>query len=148
MPELKNRPPHYRRHKASGQAMVTIGGRDYYLYLGPYGSPVGRANYEQLIAEWQATLNKPRWPEQGTVVVPHDLRICELLKKYLEFAKLYYVKNGKQTGEYVNLKHAVEPQIQLFNESRVSDFRPRDLKAVRQVKNGSGDVSERDSPWR
>ena len=28
MPRLKNRPPSYRLHKASGQAIVTLNGRD------------------------------------------------------------------------------------------------------------------------
>ena len=36
MPKLKRKLPSYRLHKASGQAVVTLSGRD--DYLGPYGS--------------------------------------------------------------------------------------------------------------
>ena len=36
--------PSYRLHKASGQAVVTLCGRD--LYLGPHGSPESRSKYD------------------------------------------------------------------------------------------------------
>lgn len=50
MPRLANRPPKYRRHKASGQAIATIEGRDH--YLGPYGSPESHEKYQCLVAQW------------------------------------------------------------------------------------------------
>jgi len=31
MPRLSHRLPKYRKHRASGQAIVTLNGRDYYL---------------------------------------------------------------------------------------------------------------------
>ena len=43
-----NKPPSYRRHKASKQAIVTIGGRD--IYLGSYGSAESRELYSKLLA--------------------------------------------------------------------------------------------------
>ena len=42
--------PSYRRHKATGQAVVTIDGRDY--YLGKHGTHASRREYERLIAKW------------------------------------------------------------------------------------------------
>ena len=36
MPRLTERNPSYRKHRATGQAVVTIGGRDF--YLGPWGT--------------------------------------------------------------------------------------------------------------
>jgi hypothetical protein len=42
MPRLVNRSPSYRKHKASGQAVVTIGGRD--VYLGPYGTKASKGD--------------------------------------------------------------------------------------------------------
>ncbi len=36
MPRLTNSLPKYRKHKASGQAIVTLDGRDF--YLGPHGT--------------------------------------------------------------------------------------------------------------
>jgi hypothetical protein len=35
MPKLVNRLPKYRKHKATGQAVVTLNGSD--CYLGPHG---------------------------------------------------------------------------------------------------------------
>jgi hypothetical protein len=42
--------PSLRRHKASGQAVVTLGKKDF--YLGKYGTDESRAEYEQLVSEW------------------------------------------------------------------------------------------------
>lgn len=44
--------PSYRLHKASGQAVVTIEGRD--LYLGRYDSPASHEAYGRTIAAWRA----------------------------------------------------------------------------------------------
>ena len=50
MPRLTNSLPKYRKHKASGQAVVTIDGKDY--YLGPHGTKASRLEYDRLIGEW------------------------------------------------------------------------------------------------
>ena len=52
MPNLcsPERVPRYRRHKATGQAVVTIDGRD--IYLGKYRSAASREAYKRKIAEW------------------------------------------------------------------------------------------------
>ena len=52
MPKLNGRIPAYRRHKASGQAVVTLDGRDH--YRGPYGTPASRAEYDRLVTVWLA----------------------------------------------------------------------------------------------
>ena len=46
------RHPSYRRHKPSGQAVVTLSGRDF--YLGRYNSKRSHDEYDRLIAEWLA----------------------------------------------------------------------------------------------
>lgn len=50
MPRLKYKIPSYCRHKYSGQAIVTLNGKDH--NLGPYGSPQSRRSYEDLIQSW------------------------------------------------------------------------------------------------
>ena len=40
MPRYVNAVPKYRKHRASGQAIVTIHGRDH--YLGPHGTKASR----------------------------------------------------------------------------------------------------------
>jgi hypothetical protein len=53
MPRLTQSVPKYRKRRASGQAVVTIAGRDH--YLGPYGTKVSRLEYDRLITEWLAS---------------------------------------------------------------------------------------------
>lgn len=56
MPRLTDSLPKYRRHRASGQAVVTLDGRDF--YLGPWRSKASRAEYDRLTGEW-ATPARP-----------------------------------------------------------------------------------------
>ena len=44
--------PSYRLHKPTGQAVVTINGKDF--YLGKHDSPTSHAAYKRLVAEWLA----------------------------------------------------------------------------------------------
>ena len=46
------RVPSYRRHKPTGQAVVTINGSD--LYLGKWNTAASRTEYDRLIAEFLA----------------------------------------------------------------------------------------------
>jgi hypothetical protein len=48
MPGRPRRIPSYCRHKASGQAYLTLGGRE--VYLGVYGSPESHEKYARLTA--------------------------------------------------------------------------------------------------
>ena len=85
--------PKYRKHRASGQAVCTIGGRDH--YLGPHGTKASKLDYDRLVAEWLAA---------GRLSAPlgqafTGLTIVELISAYWKFAKGYYVKNGKPTSE-------------------------------------------------
>ena len=50
MPRLVHAVPKYQKHRASGQAVVTINGRDY--YLGPHGTKASKVEYDRLITEW------------------------------------------------------------------------------------------------
>ncbi|MEO2008019.1 MAG: hypothetical protein ABGX22_04955 [Pirellulaceae bacterium] len=52
MPQLKQAIPKYRKHRASKQAIVTLGGKDF--YLGPHGCQTSKDQYDRLIAEWLA----------------------------------------------------------------------------------------------
>jgi hypothetical protein len=53
MPRLSNSVPKYRKHRASGQAVVTLGGRD--NYLGPRGWEASKTEYDRLIGECLAS---------------------------------------------------------------------------------------------
>ena len=86
MPRLTKSLPKYRKHRASGQAIVTLDGRDF--YLGPHGTQTSKREYDRLVGEWQA--NGRRLPvEPGTVVT-----VTELCAAYWRFCKTYYVKKN------------------------------------------------------
>jgi hypothetical protein len=50
MPRLTASNPKYQKHRASGQAVVTLDGRDF--YLGPHGTQASRDEYDRLVGEW------------------------------------------------------------------------------------------------
>ena len=56
MPPKLRKPPAYRLHKPTGQAVVRIDGRDF--YLGKHGTDASHEAYRRLIAEW-ATSPRP-----------------------------------------------------------------------------------------
>jgi len=123
--------PSYRLHKASGQAVVTLNGTD--IYLGKHGLESSLRNYEKVIAHWLA--NNRRSPAASG---PHarpgmDLAdIHQLFYAYHGHAEAYYVKDGEQTGEVANIEFACRPLVDMFGPALVPDFRPTDLKTVRQ----------------
>jgi hypothetical protein len=58
MPSAKStRQPSYHRHKATGQVVVTLNGKD--IYLGQYGTRASKAKYDCLIAEWLTNGRRP-----------------------------------------------------------------------------------------
>src|SRR5262245_26424639 len=93
-----NHIPAYRRHKSSGQAIVTLtdaisGSRKDHL-LGPHGSSTSRAEYARLIGEWEARGRRLDLPQQT------DLTVAELLVRYLRHAETYYGKESKEYGHF------------------------------------------------
>jgi integrase len=119
--------PSYRLHKPSGQAVVTLSGKD--QYLGRHGSAESRTAYERLLAEWLANRRRPPEP-QGTFP---DLTLNELLVAYWDHVQTYYVKDGRPTSEPGTIRQALRPVRELYGETRAGDFGPMALKAVRQA---------------
>lgn len=75
MRSAATRTPSYRLHKPTGQAVVTLGGKD--LYLGKHGTPESREKYDQLIVEW-ITRGRPGRIADKTGQVPTDLTVSEM----------------------------------------------------------------------
>jgi integrase len=123
MPVSKSpRVPSYRLHKPSGQAVVTINGRD--LYLGKWNTAASRAEYDRLIAEFLSNGRRLQSDDERTVV--------EVLAAYLKFAENYYRKGGQVTGEYSGMKDALRLVRELYGRTTANEFGPLALKAVRQ----------------
>jgi integrase len=126
------RTPSYRLHKPSGQAVVTIAGRD--RYLGKYDTPESRSEYHRLIAEWHTNSRRlaPRTP--GVV----EVTINQVMREYLAFADGYYTKDGQPTKEPEDIGCALRPLMELYGHTPAKDFGPRALKVVRQALIDSG----------
>lgn len=130
MPKLVKKLPSYRLHKVSGNAVVTVGGRDH--YLGTHGSPESIDAYKRLIAEWTTAGPAAAAASNAASAKGADFRICELLAAYFEYAERYYVKDGEPTGEAKNVKEATRQLQEFYGMTRVADFGPTALKTVRQ----------------
>lgn len=130
MPRLKRRLPSYRLHKASGQAVVILNGKD---ILGPHGSEESRAEYDWPIAEWLANQRQHApAPVAGVETGVPELTVDELFLAYWEFALGYYVKDGKPTGELEPIRRAAKPLTELYGTTLATQFEPRALETVRQ----------------
>lgn len=117
--------PSYRRHKPSGQAVVTISGRD--VYLGFWNSAASRAEYNRIIAEWTA--------QGGTLPLnpTSDFTITELLAAFEQYAKGYYRgPDGAPTTEAANFRPVMRRLKKLYGRTAAASFGPLGLKAVRQ----------------
>lgn len=124
MPKKMPKTPSYRKHKVTGQAVVTLGGKDF--YLGLHGSKASKREYDRLISEWLA--NDRTLKNDGD-----DITITVLLAAYIRYAKNYYVRDGQLTREYASVKRAIKPVRKLYAKAEATDFGPLALKAVRQV---------------
>lgn len=121
MPKITNIVPKYRRHKQSGQAIVTLSGRDY--LLGPFKTKSSRCKYNKLVAEWLANDRQP--------LSTDGLTIGEIVARYWTFASKYYVKGGLPTQEQDCIRMAVRPLLKLYQYEIAGNFGPIALKAVR-----------------
>jgi integrase len=124
MPRLTTQNPAYRKHRASGQAVLTVHGQD--VYLGPYGSKASRAEYDRIIGEWLAN---GRRLGTGTM----DLTIDELIERFYEYIKAYYRKpDGTTTSEAACFKLSLDVIERLYGPKLAREFGPLALESVRR----------------
>jgi hypothetical protein len=95
MPRLSNSVPKYRKHRATGQAVVTLDGRDF--YLGPHNTAASRREYDRLTGEWLAN---GRTLDSST---SSDITVVELIVRYMKFAEgcttaVLFVSSVSSTG--------------------------------------------------
>jgi integrase len=116
------RVPKYRHHKPSGQAVVTLNGRD---NLGKWGTKASRTEYDRLIGEWLAS---------GRCLPRGDLgvSVAELALAYWRYAKDSYRKDGQPTGSLPRLRVAIRLLRTSYGEPAARGFGPLALQALRQ----------------
>ena len=126
MPTLKaDRLPKYRKHKASGQAIVTLAGKDH--YLGLHGTQASKHEYDRQIAQWLAD-GRPTRQKQI-----QEITVTQLAALFWEFAQTYYVKNGKPTSTPSNYKIAIKFLRSEFGELKVNELGPLGIAHLQQV---------------
>jgi integrase len=124
--------PKYRKHKQSGQAIVTlvdaVSGRRRDVLLGKFGTAASRAEYGRAVAEWESAGRR-----LAEVRVTSDITINELLVRFLEHAETHYRNaDGEPTGEVENYKDAMRPLKALYGPTAAADFGPLCLKAIQR----------------
>ena len=125
MPRLTRALPKYRLHKASGQAVVTFNGRDF--YLGPHATKTSKIEYDRLIGEWLA--HGRRLPNGQALTCT----VAKLLDAFQTFAEAYYVRtDGTPSKEVDAYRQAAKPVRRLYGHCRTAEFGPMALKTVRQ----------------
>lgn len=122
MPKLINTTPKYRKHKASGQAIVTLNGLDH--YLGPWKSRASHREYDRLVAEWIARGRV--LPKAGPDLT---LSVAEIVTSYLRWAKTYYLGDSHEVDHII---FTVRPLKELYGTTNANEFGPLALKAVRE----------------
>ncbi len=122
--------PSYRRHKQSGQAIVTLtdgAGRRHDKLLGRYGTAASRQEYARVIAEWEAA----GWslPRADGAAPPS---VNELILEYFRHVQTYYRHpDGRPTSEVENVRRALRWPRQLYGHTDAAAFDGPALEAVR-----------------
>jgi len=121
---MNYRTPSYRLHKPSGQAVVTIGGRD--CYLGKHGTPTSHSEYDRLIAEWL---------QNGRILpATNDLTVNELLVGYIRHCDEYYRRtDGTPTSEADSIRQSIRPLKEIYGHTLAHEFGPVKLKVCREA---------------
>jgi integrase len=123
------RVPSYRKH-SSGQARVTINGRDY--LLGKHGTKESKAEYNRLVAEFISSNCSPTFGQ----AIP-SITIRDVLAAFTLHAQDYY----PQGDEFRNFKLAMSPMRELYADLPAASFGPIQFEAVRNRWLTTGDRS-------
>lgn len=114
--------PALRRHKASGHAVVTLGGRD--VYLGPFGASENQERYRRAVAEWMAAGCPRRFvgPDAGAKLTVEELAMA--------YEEMLAAKAGS-AGVLYRERLAMAPLRELYGAIPAAEFGPKKMKAVR-----------------
>jgi hypothetical protein len=118
----KIRVPSLRLHKPTGQAVVTLSGKDF--YLGRYDSPDARQAYFKLLSEWKSTNRSITFSEPVECLTMGQVGMA-----FLDHAKAYH---GAESREYYHCRRAVKPISDLYANHPANRFGPAEFKTCRQ----------------
>lgn len=114
--------PSYRLHKPSGQAVVTIQGRD--IYLGPHGSAASHAKYAEIMGHGSPGLVQPAG----------GMSLAEGVAAYLAHAETYYRdQEGRDTRHLPRIKRALFTLVELSPELSLARLGRAEIKLAQRV---------------
>lgn len=126
--------PAYCLHKRKNLAYVRLSGD--FVYLGPYGSPESKAEYERVVAEWLSRGRTPKAKRDAGSAAsssPDGISVNEVLLAYWKFVLTYYVApDGRPGVEQQKVASAIKPVRALYGETPAANFGPVALKVVRE----------------
>jgi integrase len=126
--------PSYRLHKPSGQAVVTIDGRDH--YLGPHNTPQSRQAYDRTVGEWLSHGRAMPTPERG-----ESLTVWQLFDLYRRHAESYYRRpDGSPTCMVGNVNRTLNRAASLYGDTDAASFGPIALSTCidKMIRDGLG----------
>jgi integrase len=119
------RQPRYRLHKPSGQGVVTLNSKDY--YLGCHGTTESKAAYDRMIAEWLAN-------GRICLTTVATITVAAVIRQFWSWAETHYRKtDGTPTSEITQCRYALRPLNHLYGTTAAATFGPLKFKAVRQL---------------
>jgi integrase len=136
----KNSTPGLRHHKASGRAVVTLSGQDF--YCGKWGTAEATRRYNQVVAEWWARHRRPTTAVvkaesaleiRGAENLNDATTVTRLIVTYVKYADGYYRKNGEPTSEVGAIKSGAKIVREMYGRQPANDFTTLKLMAVQQA---------------
>ncbi|MEI8372990.1 MAG: site-specific integrase [Planctomycetota bacterium] len=119
--------PKYRKRPDRNVAFAEYPRGNRVYFPGRHDSPESKAAYNRWLI---GVLGEPE-----AVVQPQPpagrVQVIDLVKAFLDWAKLYYLSDGKPGSEYHCLKSAATPLLKVADTQLVNHFGPKDLKAAR-----------------
>jgi integrase len=117
--------PSYRFHKASGQAIVTLAGKDH--YLGPHGTDESKDDYRRRVKEWLSD-GAPR------VSSRRDLNVDDVLAEFVPYAEQQYGSSLGRSNEYRNwYRPAIRALRREYGGCSLHQLSAASLKVVREA---------------
>jgi integrase len=131
VPFLSRALPRYTLHRQSGQARVSIGGKQ--VLLGKFNSPESRQKYDLVVGQWIAA-GRPR--ARALALELHAVRVSDLITSYFEFVKKIFrdrKSNGDLAGTARNYKMLLWQFLAAHGDEYADCFGPKRLKAFRET---------------
>lgn len=135
MPRHVNPNPSYLHHRKSGKARVVVynheGLRKEILLPGVFNSKESLEEYHRICALLRTNSGRLPSPRAATV----DVTVAELVLRYMEYAKTYYIDpvDKTVTGEILDLTLSFRPLCRLYGPIPVVEFDSLMLEALQQA---------------